>query len=625
MTTGKITRKMPMKSGKTVLTTERIAGLSGIAFLAVTFAAGCGGGSGNGKGATTLTSTSTSASLGVGRAVFTVLWPASAPTRLVPIAAQSIRVDILRGGTVVASQLLSRPASVGSAGSSATLTFANLPVDTLTARASAFPQADGSGTAQATGSVPVVIATGQTVPFNLTMASTIDHLDLSPAVASLGVGQQVQITETARDTPGNIVLTAPEKQQWVSSNAAVASVDANGVVTALSLGTATVTVTDQESGKSAVAAITVAVQPTPSPIPTPDPFAGVHQFLTIDVNSLPNYANPAYPVHYDAQARGQDNTPANNPVTDRGSTLGRVLFFDTHLSVNDTISCASCHKQGIGMTDNQRFSQGFSGTSFTTAHAMRLGNVRFYTGQAMFWDKRAASVEAQASQPIQNSIEMGFDAAHGGMGVLLPKMAALPYYPELFKWVYGDAAITEDRIQKALAQYERSMVSVSSKFDTEFAKVFNPALPDRGLGARFNGYTAQEERGKQLFVSPPNQGGGGCVSCHSAPSFALAANSRSNGLDAGETVIFKSPSLKNVGQTGPFMHDGRFQTLQQVVDHYSTGIQNGPALDNRLKGPNNQPLRLNLTPADRDALVAFLQTLSDPVLTTDPKFTTPFR
>lgn len=256
---------------------------------------------------------------------------------------------------------------------------------------------------------------------------------------------------------------------------------------------------------------------------------------------------------------------------------------------------------------------------------MRLGNVRFYAGRRMFWDKRAASAEAQATQPIQNSIEMGFDSTHGGLGALLPKMTALPYYPELFRWVYGDGIITEERIQKALAQYERSMVSVQSRFDTEFARAYNPADPNRGIGTPFPGYSAQEERGKQLFLLPPRQGGAGCVACHSAPTFALTANSRSNGLDAGETRIFKSASLKNIALSGPYMHDGRFQNLEQVVDHYISGIQDGPALDNRLKGPNGQPQRLPFTTADRDAIVAFLKTLNDPSLTTDTKFTNPFK
>jgi len=120
------------------------------------------------------------------------------------------------------------------------------------------------------------------------------------------------------------------------------------------------------------------------------------------------------------------------------------------------------------------------------------------------------------------------------------------------------------------------------------------------------------------------QGGAGCSASHLPPPFVLAADARSNGLDAGETRLFKAPSLRSVGLTGPYMHDGRFQTLAEVVDFYDHGIQQGPALDPRLRR-GNEPRRLNLSAADRAALVAFLMTLSDPVLTTDARFSDPFR
>jgi cytochrome c peroxidase len=255
---------------------------------------------------------------------------------------------------------------------------------------------------------------------------------------------------------------------------------------------------------------------------------------------------------------------------------------------------------------------------------MRLGDVTYFGGRSMFWDRRSPSVEAQATQPVQNSLEMGFDAAHGGMAAAVAKLQALPYYQELFAWVFGDSQVNEDRIQRALAQFERAMVSSASAFDTAYAQVYDPNAPQRGLTRPFPGYSAEEERGKQLFLNGRGQGGAGCAACHQPPTFALVANSRSNGLDAGETVVFKSPSLKNVGIGGAFMHDGRFATLEQVVEHYNSGIQNGPALDNRLRqGPN--PQRLNLTEADKAALVAFMRTLTDTALMTDARFSDPFR
>lgn len=351
----------------------------------------------------------------------------------------------------------------------------------------------------------------------------------------------------------------------------------------------------------------------------------VTQALTVDFASLSNYAAPVLPAYYDATVSAIDNTPPQDPVDDKIATLGRVLFYDKQLSVNNTVSCASCHSQTNGFDDAQRFSVGFEGNAFTTAHAMRLGNSRYYRPGDTFWDRRADSLEAQASQPIQNAIEMGFDAAHGGFAAVITKLQNLSYYPALFTFAFGDATITEARVQRALAQFERAMVSTGSRWDTGYSANYAPAAPDRGLGTAIASFTAEENQGRALFMNPPNAGGAGCVGCHVAPTFALAANSRSNGLDAGETTVFKSPSLKNVALSGAFMHDGRFATLAQVVEHYNSGVQAGPALDNRLIGPGGQPRRLNLTNAQKAALVAFMQTLTDTALVADAKFSTPFR
>ena len=352
--------------------------------------------------------------------------------------------------------------------------------------------------------------------------------------------------------------------------------------------------------------------------------AGVVEFTTLSLSNLANYAAPVLPAYYDATVAALDNTPANNAISDKVATLGRVLFYDKRLSINDSISCSSCHQQANGFDDPRQFSKGFSGLEFTTAHAMRLGNIRYYQPGSMFWDKRAPSVEAQASQPIQHAIEMGFVSGVGGIPALITKMNASSYYPDLFTFAFGDATITEVRIQQALAQFQRAMISSSSKWDTAYAQVFAPNANNRGLGTTLPGFTAQEDRGRQLFIAPPNAGGAGCAVCHQPPSFALAANSRSNGLDAGETVVFKSPSLKNVGLSKAFMHDGRFDSLDKVVEHYNSGVKLGPALDNRLS-PNGQALRLNLSIEDKAALVAFMHTLTDLTLTSDAKFSDPFK
>ncbi len=371
--------------------------------------------------------------------------------------------------------------------------------------------------------------------------------------------------------------------------------------------------------------------PTPSPAPTPPSPppatpAGVADFTTIDFASVANYSLPTLPIYFDQTVTALDNTPAGNAINDRIATLGRVLFYDRRLSTNDTTACASCHQQQFGFTDNRRFSTGINGTQFTNAHAMRLGNVRYWQPGSMFWDRRAATLELQASQPIINPIEMGWDAGAGGISALLVKMAATTYYPDLFTWAFGTSAITEARIQLALAQFQRAMISSNSLWDLGYAQVFAANAPNRGLNLDLPNFTAQQNRGRQLFMTPPGPGGGaGCSACHQPPTFSLAANSRSNGLDAGETRIFKSPTLRSVGLTGPYMHDGRFNTLAEVVDFYSDSIQDGPALDNRLRGPGGNPQRLNLSAADRAALVAFMQALTDNSLTTDLRFSNPFR
>ncbi len=352
-------------------------------------------------------------------------------------------------------------------------------------------------------------------------------------------------------------------------------------------------------------------------------FQGITAALTIDPEHLPNYDRVAWPAYYDSVVRRKENSPLSNPVTVSGATLGRVLFFDRQLSVNRTVSCASCHHQAAGFADTVKLSLGFDGVSRTERHAMRLGNVRFFELGSALWDRSAGSIEDQATRPLHSPIEMGFDEAHGGSEALLARMRALPYYGELFTIAFRDSVITEDRMQRALAQYLRSIVSVDSKFDRAYAQAYRPGEPATGLLADFADLTPEENRGKHIYMTSPTAGGGGCQGCHPAPTFALA--SRGNGLDAGEARVFKSPSLKNVARSSSFMHDGRFATLEEVVDFYATGVQLGPALDAKLIAPGPAPRRFDLSPSDRAALVSFLKTLDDDRLASDPKFSDPFR
>jgi cytochrome c peroxidase len=392
----------------------------------------------------------------------------------------------------------------------------------------------------------------------------------------------------------------------------------------LALGVASLANTACAGADASGDAITGPVVPQVPVTPTAADTAGngaVIARLFLDPTALPNYAGQALPASYAPPVLQREDRTVGNPITDAGATLGRVLFFEKQLSRNDQLSCAGCHVQALAFGDTARFSLGFERTGRTGAHAMRLANARFNENGLQFWDRRAPSLEAQVIQPIQDATEMGFDASHGGLPAALAKVAAAPYYKRLFVLAFGDSAVTQDRVQRALAQYVRSITSTRSKWDLAVAQA-NAGPP---FAQPLAGLTAQENQGAALFMQPPNQGGLGCAGCHTPPTFSLAGNSLSNGLDAGETRIFRSPSLKTVGMGNRYMHDGRFTTLEQVVDFYDAQVQDGPALDNRLRAPGGQPRRLNLDAAEKAALVAFLRTLSDSSVTKDPRFSDPFR
>jgi cytochrome c peroxidase len=330
-----------------------------------------------------------------------------------------------------------------------------------------------------------------------------------------------------------------------------------------------------------------------------------------------HYADIDLPAHFKTPvARRFDNTPADNPVTDHGATLGRVLFYDTRLSANNTISCSSCHVQKNAFVDPNRSSKGFDGKR-TDRHAMTLGNLRYYTRGRFFWDERATSLEEAVVVPIQSKTEMGQDLTQ-----LTEMLAKDKHYPALFQKAFGDAKITPERTAKALAQFLRSMVSYQSKYDEGRAKAGS-------VRDDFENFTVQENRGKALFLS-------NCAVCHlpgqDAHFFPLAP--ANNGLDAdhkntdggvgditlkGHDVgLFKAPSLRNVERTAPYMHDGRFDTLEKVIDHYSKEVKPHANLDPRMH-------RLNFTDSEKAALVAFLKTLTDQKFLTDPKFSDPFQ
>jgi cytochrome c peroxidase len=348
---------------------------------------------------------------------------------------------------------------------------------------------------------------------------------------------------------------------------------------------------------------------------------------TIDLDDLFNYETQNIPSYIT-----KDNTPETNQINNEITTLGRVLFYDKNLSENNTIACASCHQQAFAFSDPLVSSVGLNGGN-TGRHSMRLVNSRFSNEEKFFWDERATSIENQVTQPIQDHIEMGFSGTNGDpdFNELIAKLSAIDYYQTLFDFAYGNSTINEDKIQRALSQFIRSIQSFDSKFDEGFVQSPN-------LNAPFPNYTPQENLGKQLFLNPPPNGGAGCAGCHAPPEFDIDPNTLNNGVIGviGSTTEVdltntRSPSLRDLvnpdgSLNGPLMHDGSMTSLLQVINHYNS-IPNNPAninLDNRLQRPGNQTQQLNLTINEKSALEAFLKTLSGSDIYTNEKWSDPF-
>ena len=343
-------------------------------------------------------------------------------------------------------------------------------------------------------------------------------------------------------------------------------------------------------------------------------------------------------------AEEYDNTPEDNPITNHGATLGRVLFYDTQLSANGTTSCASCHQQRYAFTDPRKVSVGFAGEK-VSRNSMSLVNLRYHPNGRMFWDERANSLEEQVLMPIENPVEMGHSIDR-----LVEQLSRDPIYPPLFKNAFGEAKITPPRIAKALAQFVRSIVSFDSRFDQGRSKVDSVLAP-------FPNFTDQENYGKEQFF-----GRGRCASCHlddkllkeqrnvatatygltslafpdRQSSFFLIRQATVNGIDSEDAQDqgvakhtqapddvgrFKVPSLRNIEVTGPYMHDGRFHTLDQVIEHYNWSIRPHPNLDPRL---SDAVSGIALPEREKVALTRFLLTLTDRKMLTDQRYSDPF-
>ncbi|MEO1030774.1 MAG: cytochrome c peroxidase [Bacteroidota bacterium] len=303
--------------------------------------------------------------------------------------------------------------------------------------------------------------------------------------------------------------------------------------------------------------------------------------------------------------------PTDNPQTVEGVALGKKLFFDTILSADGTQSCASCHSPQSAFTDNTPTSVGVDGIA-GTRNSMPIFNLAWNYNERFAWDGKELSLERQAEEPVQNPIEL-----HSNWDDVVDRLQAHSEYPELFQLAFKTSTITKELTTKAIAQFERTLISANSKFDQY-------TLGQADL-------TAQELNGLDIFLREDK---GDCFHCHGNPNNPLWTNNdfHNNGLDATFTDLglgavtgdpndngkFRSPSLRNLAYTAPYMHDGRFATLDEVIDHYSEGLQDSPTIDPLMKQIDQGGVQL--TAQEKADLKAFLLTLSDPSFINNPEF-----
>lgn len=301
-----------------------------------------------------------------------------------------------------------------------------------------------------------------------------------------------------------------------------------------------------------------------------------YDYVSLPTSGVPHPAN--------------DTSPPDNLITNDGATLGRVLFYDKLLSQNNKVSCASCHKQESSFADNVAKSQGVNGP--TLRNSMHLVNIR-HSGGGLFWDGRAATLEIQTLMPIQDHIEMDLTLPE-----MISKLEGTTYYQPLFEKAFGDGTITSDRVSKALSQFVRSLNSYNSKFDRN-----EPRTPQEQLG--FQKFFS--------FSSPTTTLTATCMECHQGVqqvffqdyeipmlNFPIAENGR--GFE-DEPVHMKVANMKNVELTAPYGHDGRYATLDILLQHHGNDV----------------------SATDRANLIAFLKTLTDKEFIKDVRYSNPFK
>jgi cytochrome c peroxidase len=328
--------------------------------------------------------------------------------------------------------------------------------------------------------------------------------------------------------------------------------------------------------------------------------------------------------------------PENNQTTVQGVELGRMLFYEKKLSADNSISCGTCHQQKFAFSDGGKALSTGVGGAVGKRNTMAIVNLAWENN--FMWDGVAKSLEEQAKGPMQNPLEM-----HQNLDRAVNKLQNSANYPPLFLKAFGSKEITEEKVLKAISQFERTLVSVNSRYDQWVA------TEPGGVLAFRTGFTPDEVAGYKLFAQHPNgnqvtdplwiKRGGNCGDCHTLGHFTNR-NFANNGLDAEPTDKglgavtgkptdngkFKIPTLRNIALTAPYMHDGRFENLEQVLEHYNDHV--------KLQSPNiapdmfasNSPTtpKLDLNDDEKRQIIAFLKTLTDENFVKDERFSDPF-
>lgn len=464
---------------------------------------------------------------------------------------------------------------------------------------------------------------------------TITVTNQAPVVAAANADQAEQVGYAVNydTTQGGTTFTDADGQALTvtvafdpADNGLTA---ADGVITGMpeQTGAIGVTVTADDGFAQVVDTFTINVTADQNAVQAK--FAG-----RIDLENLETYTNPAVPDYF------REPNVVLNPVTDKGATVGRAIFYDDDLSVTGFVACSTCHMQANAFSegDDTPTSQGIFG-EFTNRSSTRLVNTLYGEEERFFWDERAENMEDQVTRPFKDHNEHGFSGEMGrpDFDDMIAIMQADEAYRELFRFAFLDEIITEELIQSALAQFVHSIVSFDSKYDEGRALVADDMDP-------FPNFTAEENAGKNLFMRPAAANdGAGCAGCHVPPEFAIRTDMGTNGvvgvaLEPGEFDFTntRAPALRDVLNAGGtrhsrFMHDGSLTTLRDVLNHYDnipvpageperTEFLN--TIDNRLIDVGT-PRVLNLSEVEKDQIIAFLATLTGTDIYVNEKWRNP--